>query len=81
MPKKPARSSRFIIQHPDLSLEKQPKAETPGAVLSGALNRASKDGQEPGVWDVIEWDDVIYRVHRLNGPEEKLDVRVEIIRA
>lgn len=73
MPKKPARSRRFRLND-----EPQPKAETPGAVLSKAL-RIAEQSLEPGVWEVWEWDDLLYRVHRL--PAEKLDVRVEIVRA
>ena len=57
--------------------EPQPRAETPGAVLSKALTYAS-GSKEPGVWEVVEYEDVIYRVHRLDTP--KLDVRVECVR-
>lgn len=74
-----ASKRRFLIRLPDLALEPQPKAEVPGAVLNKALRLAEK-ADEPGVWEVIEWEDVVYRVHRLENPEKKLDVRVEIIR-
>ena len=68
--------SRFLIRLPE-GLDTPVKlAETPGGVLSKALNLAV-NGHEPGVWEVIEYEDVIYRVHRLPG--ETLDVRVEIV--
>lgn len=80
MPKKPARSRRFQLLGPvpgsDVPLPKL--VESPGAVLSRALTEATKS-EEPGVWEVWEWEDVLYRVHRLEG--ETLDVRVEILRA
>ena len=57
--------------------EPQPLAETPGAVLSKALNYASSS-KEPGVWEVVEYEDTLYRVHRLDSP--KLDVRVEVMK-
>jgi hypothetical protein len=74
----PRKVERFKIR---TSLGEQPfrKAETPGAVLSKALNQAAANDAEPGVWEVMEYDDVIYRVHRLEGP--RLDVRVEVVRA
>ena len=74
----PRKAVRFKIR---TSLGEEPvkKAETPGAVLSVALNQAAVKTAEPGVWDVMEYDDVIYRVHRLEGP--RLDVRVETLRA
>ena len=81
MPKKPARTHRFQLLGPvpgsDYIL---PKAlDSPGAVLSKALNEAART-KEPGVWEVWEWDDLIYRVHRLEHPQNKLDVRVEVMR-
>lgn len=54
------------------------KVESPGAVLSKALTYASRPTAEPGVWEVVEWEDVIYRVHRIDSPI--LDVRVEVVR-
>lgn len=65
-------ASRFRLND-----EPQPKAESPGSVLSKALRRAEQS-LEPGVWEVREWDDLLYRVHRLPG--DILDVRVEILR-
>lgn len=76
---KRSRPSRFQLLGPvpgsDVDLPKG--IESPGAVLSRALNEAT-NSEEPGVWEVVEWEDVVYRVHRL--PAEKLDVRVEILR-
>jgi len=71
-----AKQRRFAIRTA-AGDEPQPKAETPGAVLSKALTLASRS-EEPGVWEVVEYDDVVFRVHRLDTP--KLDVRVEVVR-
>ncbi|MDE2098618.1 MAG: hypothetical protein KGL39_15295 [Patescibacteria group bacterium] len=70
-----ARAKRFVLRTP-AGDEPVPTAETPGAVLSKAITRASRS-KESGTWEVIEWEDVIYRVHRLDVPE--LDVRVEVL--
>jgi hypothetical protein len=70
----PRKPHRFKIRT-SLGEEPQPKAESPGAVLNKAL-REAEHAKEPGVWEVVEWDDVIYRVHRLEG--DRLDVRVEV---
>ena len=80
MPRQRQRSqaSRFRIQHPDGTWEPLSKVfETPGAALSKALGYADGVDVEPGVWTVTEWEDEVYRVHRL--PAEKLDVRVEVM--
>ena len=77
MPRQRSRPSRFAIRT-SLGDEPIPKADSPGAVLSGALTRAAHKDAEPGVWEVVEYEDVIYRVHRLDSP--KLDVRVEVLR-
>lgn len=71
-------SRRFLVRTPEGVEEPQPKAETPGAALSKALNLAAHKDAQPGVWEVQEYEDVLYRVHRL--PAEKLDVRVEVLR-
>lgn len=71
-----AKAKRFVLRTP-AGDEPQPKAETPGAVLSKAITRASTSA-EPGVWEVVEYEDVLFRVHRLE--DTKLDVRVEIVR-
>ncbi len=56
-----------------------PQATDLGAALSRAITAATRrPDPEPGVWEVIEYEDVIYRVHRLDTP--KLDVRVETVR-
>lgn len=74
-----AKARRFQLLGPvpgsDIELDKS--YDTPGAVLSRALTEAVKD-PEPSMWEVREWDDLLYRVHRLPG--EKLDVRVEVMR-
>lgn len=71
-----ARVKRFIL-HTPTGDEPQPHMESPGAVLSKALTFAAAS-KEPGVWEVIEYEDTLYRVHRLDSP--KLDVRVEVVR-
>lgn len=68
---------RFWLRMPGDEGEPQPKAETPGSVLSKALTLAARS-TEPGVWEVWEYEDVLYRVHRLD--DKKLDVRVEVVR-
>jgi hypothetical protein len=73
-----SQASRFLIRQPDGNESAVKKAETPGAVLSKVLGIAAGKETEPGVWEVVEYEDVIYRVHRLPG--ETLDVRVEIVR-
>lgn len=72
-----ASQSRFRIRGEDgeLSFKKYTSAEQ---TLSRALNIASHGGT--GTWDVMEWEDVVYRVHRLDNPDKKLDIRVEVVR-
>ena len=72
----PKKGLRFMLRTP-AGDEPQPKAETPGAVLSKALNYAAR-AEGPGVWEVVEHEDTLYRVHRLDSP--KLDVRVEVLK-
>jgi hypothetical protein len=54
-----------------------PLADGPGAALSRAITEACRS-KVPGVWEVVEHEDVIFRVHRLEYP--KLDVRIETVR-
>ena len=68
------KSQRFVLRTP--TGDEPVAAETPGAVLSRALNFAAR-AEGPGVWEVIEHEDTLYRVHRLDSP--KLDVRVEVM--
>lgn len=78
MPRKSS-ASRFRLLDPEGSaVEIHRATESPGAVLSKALNQASKS-EEPGVWEVWEWEDLLYRVHRMRTPGMSLDVRVEIV--
>lgn len=56
-----------------------PKCEAPGPALSGAITQACKRDAKPGVWEVIEYEDVIYRVHLLDTPI--FDVRIETLSA
>lgn len=73
-----ASQSRFRIRGEDgeLSFSKYTDATQ---TLSRALDIASRV-DTPGTWEVIEWEDVVYRVHKLDNPENKLDIRVEVVR-
>jgi len=71
-----AKPKRFRLRSAE-GVEDVPKAETPGAVLSKAITRAARS-IEPGTWEVLEYDDVIYKVTRTDNV--KLDVRVEVMR-
>lgn len=62
----------------DGELTPLPKCEDPGPALSGAITKACKRNAEPGVWEVMEYEDVIYRVHLLDT--DRFDVRVETVR-
>jgi hypothetical protein len=70
-----AKVKRFLIRTA-AGDEPMDRAESPGAVLSKAITQAAASS-EPGVWEVWEYEDLLYRVHRLDG---KLDVRVEVVR-
>lgn len=77
-----ARPKRFTLTGPDGDdVELHPSLSEPGAVLSRALTAATS-GPNPEasqVWTVMEWEDVLYRVHRFPHPRG-LDVRVETCR-
>lgn len=78
MPRR-SKNQRFRLRT-SLGEEGLPKATDPEVALSTALTRASTHEAEPGTWEVMEYEDVLYRVHRLDNPELKLDVRVEVPR-
>lgn len=73
-----ASQSRFRIRGADgeLSFKKYTDASQ---TLSRALDIAANSGGA-GTWDVLEWEDVVYRVHRLDNPDMNLDLRVEVVR-
>jgi hypothetical protein len=68
-----SKEERFRIRFADVD-EPQPKLESPGAVLSKALTRALA-ATEPGMWEVWEYDDLVYRVHR--AKESTFTITVE----
>lgn len=70
------KATRFAIRT-TAGDDPQARAESPGQLLSKAITLAARS-EEPGVWEVVEYEDVLYRVHRLDSP--KLDVRVECVR-
>lgn len=73
-----ASQSRFRIRGKDgeLSFSKYTDATQ---TLSRALDIATR-ADTPGTWDVLEWEDVVYRVHRLDNPDKKFVVNVEVVR-
>lgn len=74
-----ASQSRFVLRTPN-GEERLPKATDPEVALSATLSRVSRPEAATGVWEVIEYEDVIYRVHLFDNPDKKLDVRVEVVR-
>jgi hypothetical protein len=71
-----AAPARFTIRTPTGEVEEvKDDRYNEKTTLSKAITYALR-ADRPGTWEVVEWEDVLYRVHR--SPAQGLDVRIEV---